>query len=151
MSQEKKTRKKRPIYFICIAVKNGQIIDDQVEAATEAEASQLFEKNRNVKPTKVKGPFYEVKGIQQAENRITVSVKPDEIDFTGETWNAVFRDWKCILRGLAPVNEYKANELVRISLVEAVKEGAPKPKFGGAEPVVPLKSDLLSNIEVRKT
>lgn len=54
-------RKARVVFFICSAIRDGELVSKMIEASTLEESYSLFEKEHGVKPQVVHGPVYQKK------------------------------------------------------------------------------------------
>jgi hypothetical protein len=54
-------RNPREIVFVCAAIKDNNLIQEEIVATVLEEAYDIFEKNYNIKPQIVQGPYYRKK------------------------------------------------------------------------------------------
>lgn len=52
-------RKQRSIYYTCSAIKDSNLVSLQVEAGNRQIATNIFQKQYNIEPEVIFGPFYE--------------------------------------------------------------------------------------------
>lgn len=143
MSTEVKKRGHRPVYFSCVAVHNGQAVEEKICTREKGDAVQAFTTKLGVAPTLVIGPYYDWKGVEGPAERVTVAMKASDVRFTGKRWSGIYRGWKVVANGLGSSETYGDNEVVHLNLEEnGAVDGASRPRFGPAKPYV-----LLSEIE----
>ena len=75
----------KAIFYVCSAIRNGKLISQAIEAASEEEAAQLFFEAYSCKSYTTLGPFYK-KRVSKEE------VKP-VVKFSKETKKAIYDGW----------------------------------------------------------
>ena len=81
----KPRRTKRPIFYICNAIKDNLLISQKIEAQSLDEALYLFEREYNIKAQSFHGPF---------AYRRDRSLGTKEIIFSNNSISAIFNGWK---------------------------------------------------------
>lgn len=78
----------RQIEFVCCALVDGRSVSKSIEVDSSEEAICLFQKEFNVEPENIHGPYY--------RKRAGVLDNSREIEFSGERIKAIYRDWVVI-------------------------------------------------------
>lgn len=76
---------KRPIYFVCLAISDGEIISVCLNCETKENAISAFEKQFSIKPKKIYGPFFKKRIKKQKEEAV--------FKFSGKSQICVYEDW----------------------------------------------------------
>src|ERR1700674_3382488 len=89
---------KRPILFVCSAIKNEELISKWIEAETFEVAQKLFEKDNGIIPQTILGPCYKKKtGILNSNT--SLNFKP------GQSKKGIYKDWNITAMILSnPIN-----------------------------------------------
>jgi len=99
----------RKVYFVCAAVENGDIVEEEIcfdrpEDATAENAANTFKEKFLVEPSVVRGPYHMVKSLQKDElnpkDNEFVSLPLDQIQYNGKRYRGEFRGWSVIGQGL---------------------------------------------------
>lgn len=78
----------RPTDYVCCAVQEGKLLSKSIESETSEQAIDLFTDEFGVKPDNIYGPYY--------RKRDTVLDNTREIEFTGISKKAIYKDWYVI-------------------------------------------------------
>lgn len=119
-------RRKKPIFYICNAIKNNTLISQKIEAQSLDEALILFEREYGIKAQNFHGPF------AYRRNR---SLGTREIIFGNTSISAVFNDWK--VKAILLQNPPNCAFLLFQERVDGKKAPRPKGTF------IVKKEDLL--------
>jgi hypothetical protein len=106
----------RPIFFVCAAVSQGELVTKIVQAASQNEAASLFEKETSVLPKEVMGPFY--------KKRTQILETTRNLKFSGENRKSVYNDW--VVNAMLLKEPENHAYLVFIERVDGKKQPAPK-------------------------
>lgn len=85
MSNTKRHRRRKPVYYILNVIKDGQLISQKIEAQSLDEAMALFEKEYGVRAQVFHGPF---------AYRRDRSLGTKEIIFSNKSISAIYNNWK---------------------------------------------------------
>lgn len=79
-------RTARPIYFVCSAVTQcGDLISKTIQAISQGEAIDLFNKDFDCSPQEIFGPFY--------KKRTQILETTRELKFSSQAKEAIYNDW----------------------------------------------------------
>lgn len=82
-----KTRRfKRPIYFVCSAIKEGNLLTETIESEEKDKAIKIFYEIHKVSVNSILGPFYKKRIFNYLP-------EPEEIIFGTETKRAEYHGW----------------------------------------------------------
>lgn len=76
----------RKIFYVCGGVVEGVLVSQTIEASSPEEASIIFQREKQILPQNVQGPFY------QKKEKIRI-VPTEEVTFTSQSIKAIFGDW----------------------------------------------------------
>jgi len=81
----KQRRSKRPIFFVCSAIVDGELVSESVEAEKKENASEKFEATFKNVPSIISGPFY--------RKRVYSTINTTDIVLSGEVKLAEYNGW----------------------------------------------------------
>lgn len=78
--------KTKPTYYVCLYTDNSNTLLEEIEASSENEASEVFNKQHNIFPLKILGPYIKKKSKPIESSK--------EIHFSGEIKQAIYNNYK---------------------------------------------------------
>lgn len=81
----RRPRRPKPIFYICDAIRDGQLLSQRIEAKSLDEAIGIFAREYGIRPQIFHGPF-------SARRDRNLGTK--EIVFTTTSLSAIYNDWK---------------------------------------------------------
>lgn len=135
---------KRPIYFFCVAQKEGKLVKERVKARSEERARTLFQDKHSLSPEIAEGPFYEVRDASLISPGVDIDLT--KVQYTKREWKGQFKGFDALFKGIDGVQGFGADELGLLVLGDAPPgSGLRKPRFPNNKPLV--RRTALTNIE----
>lgn len=111
------------IYYICASTDpSNKLILEEIEASSESEASEIFNKNFHILPLKILGPY-----LKKKAKPVEVT---KQVQFTGEIKQAIYNDWK--------VNAFYLKEPVGYAFLVFIKSLSDNKNFPKGTIIVPI-------------